>query len=196
MNWTRKMFPGRPLLNEVNERMVPCFALLNHSFFIGGIMECIDLISFLRNYYGITSSSLKINKLTHADIKILFPDIKRISLERLKKEMESIYRGEVLLVYDAHNYILPYVNPHYLVNQNIDNTINYDERMIIKIDDLELLSKDELLKLRYSVKKNMQYEDAKEITKHIREKKNPKVKLYKRQKRDLKMKMEDFYEKY
>ncbi len=165
-------------------------------FFIGGIMECIDLISFLRNYYGITSNSLKINKLTHADIKILFPDIKRISLERLKKEMELVYRGEFLLVYDAHNCILPYVNPHYLVNQNIDNTINYDERVIIKIDDLELLSKDELLKLRYNVKKNMQYEDAKEITKHIREKKNPKVKLYKRQKRDLKMKMEDFYEKY
>ena len=49
-------------------------------------MLFLDLISFLCNYYGIVNESLKFNRLTHADIKILFPFVKRSSYEKVENE--------------------------------------------------------------------------------------------------------------
>ena len=52
---------------------------------------------------------LKINKLTHNDMKVLFPDIKRTSFDNLERNSSLIYKGEIILVHDCNGYILPYI---------------------------------------------------------------------------------------
>ena len=163
-----------------------------HSFFIGGFMRSIDLVSFLCNYYGIVSKNLKINKLTHNDMKVLFPDIKRSSFDNLEHNSSLIYKGEIILVHDCNGYILPYINPHIKVDECFEDISNYEEQEIIDISELDLdkLSKEELLKLRKKLKKNHQYHDEHNVTNKIRNKKNPKVKQYKRNK--IMIRMEEF----
>ena len=58
-------------------------------------MRSIDLVSFLCNYYGIVNESLKVNKLTHADIKILFPFVKRSSYEKVENENMKVYKVQL-----------------------------------------------------------------------------------------------------
>ena len=160
-----------------------------HSFFIGGFMRIIDLISFLRNYYGIVNESLKVNKLTHTDIKILFPFIKRGSFDDIRYDDNKVYNGEIIMVHDCKNHVLPYVNPFLKVDVNLIETNNYEEDVLINLNEsiLDNLSKDELLKLRKHLKKNNQYNEQRKVTNVIRKKKDPKVKQYKIKKMMLRM---------
>ncbi len=163
-----------------------------YSFFVGGFMKSIDLISFLESYYGIVNNDLKVNKLTHKDIKILLPNIKRMSFFELEKDKSLIYNGEVIMVHDCNCNILPYINPHLKVNILFDEYDCYSEKENIYFDEMMLdnLSKDELLKLRKKLKKNGQYFEQKVVTNAIRNKKDPKIKQYKRDK--MKLRMEEF----
>ena len=140
-------------------------------------MESIDLISFLSNYYGIVNNSLKLNKLTHIDVKILFPNIKRTSFEKVNNNIASIYKGDIIMVYDAKGKILPYINPHLQISENLEKQDIYEDDELINIDyiDLDSLSKDELLTLRKKLKKNKQYKEEKKVEKAIVRKKDYQV---------------------
>ena len=157
-------------------------------------MDSIDLISFLCNFYGIVNENLKINKLTHTDIKILFPQIKRISIERLNNNLALVYNGDIILVYDCFGKILPYVNPHLQINVCPINENSYAERERINLNSLELdeLSKEELLNIRRQLKRNHKYLEEKDVVKVIRKKKDYQVTDYKRRKNMLKM--EEIYD--
>ena len=76
-------------------------------------METIDLISFLRNYYGITHEKLSFNKLTHNDILELFPFIE--VCDKSDINIEDISCGKIIGVYDNYNRVVYYYNP-YLLN--------------------------------------------------------------------------------
>ena len=152
-------------------------------------MKQVDLISFLCNYYGIVNDNLNFNKLTHFDVKILFPNVKRMNTDELKYNCDKLYTGDVILVYDYKGYILPYFNPR-LELENMRILESYIvEKEFIDISKLELdkLSKDELLKLRKKVRRNQQIRDEKIIVKAIRKKKNREVMKYKIKKKMLRM---------
>ena len=165
------------------------------SFFIGGFMRSIDLISFLSNYYGIVNNNLKINQLTHSDIKILFPYIKRSSFRDLKKDSMSIYKGDMVMVYDCKGNILPYINPHLDIHEYVIPNANYALKEVININDgcLNQMSKKQLLKLRSFLRKKHQFSDEKVVVDVIRNKKDYQVIKYKRKK--MMLRMEDFYDK-
>jgi len=152
-------------------------------------MHQIDLISFLNNYYGINNESLKMNKLTHTDVKILFPMIKRSSFSELQNNMSLVYKGELLLVYDSYGKILPYINPHLEVLDNNEYFNNYEDVTFININDIDLdkLTKDELLQLRRRLKYNHQKEEEKEVVDIIRKKKDHQTICYKKKKMLLRM---------
>ncbi len=143
----------------------------------------IDIISFLRNYLGISVDSLKQNKLTHKDLLVLFPNIKltRIPYDIAYKNPDLVYSGEYLIVYDCKHELIVYRNP--MLDNVLDDvaTDNYEQRTYIDLPtDLRSLSKDELLKLRKKVRDNREFIKADNITKEIRRKKRREPKQYRK----------------
>ena len=132
-------------------------------------MKTIDLISFLHNYYGIYHTSLRRERITHADIKLLFPYIRTCKYEDVYPE--DIVRGLVLGVYDRTNRIVYYYNPHLIVEQFEEDELTDDEEFSFEIDDYTLLSKNELLKIRRKLRLEGHKRQALMITKLIRKKK-------------------------
>ena len=68
----------------------------------------ISLTKFLARYLFLTGEDLK--RLTHDDVKILFPNLKRCTFERIKEDPKLLESREVLLVSDSHK-IIPYYVP-------------------------------------------------------------------------------------
>jgi len=149
----------------------------------------VDLISFLCNYYGIVSDSLKNNKLSHIDVKILFPNIIHIGFKELKRNYHKIHNDDVILVRDYKGEVLPYINPRLDIDKFISIVPMKIDNEKIDISDIELdkLSKDELLKLRKKLKKNQKNRDENVIVREIRRKKNHQIIKYKTKKCMLRM---------
>ena len=96
----------------------------------------ISLAKFLSRYVLLSGVDLK--KLTHEDVKVLFPDIRRCSIEKIRENPSLIYSREVILVYDGRHHI-PYYPPEVLSSEitqveldvveedkGLDNNVNYD----------------------------------------------------------------------
>ena len=158
-------------------------------------MEFVDLISFLRDFYGISNSSLKFKKLRHHDIEYLFPFIKKCPINIVT--MEEIAKGNIIAVYDKNNNIVYYYNPHLKdINNNIfDDVTDEDEEKLTLEIDISNLSKEELLKLRTKLRKNGLREEAIKITRQIRKIKEDEPREYYKRKEKIKIK-ENYYDKY
>ena len=155
-------------------------------------MNFIDLISFLRDFYGISNPSLKFKKLKHSDVKVLFPFINSCTINEVN--MEDIAKGNIIGVYDKNNMIVYYYNPH--ISEVVNNILNEEdddeEEYKVEVDILKL-SKDELLKLRSKLRKKGLQEDAIKVTKQIRKIKEEEPKAYYKKKEKLLIK-ESFYD--
>lgn len=81
----------------------------------------ISLAKFLARYYNLTGKDLK--KIRHEDVKELFPDVRRISFEDLRKKPQLLALGIVLLVNDGHRTI-PYFAPELTLKETEYNEIN------------------------------------------------------------------------
>ena len=144
----------------------------------------ISLKKFLILYCGISASSLDNIRLSHNDIKILMPNLKRSSFEYLLNNMKNLYVGKVIAVKDAYGVVLPYVcpkieeisNPTIIANNNNELgkiEINKD----LKLYQLCLLSK--------KLKKFKKYREYRNATKLIKTKVDYKAKQYKKEKKFL-----------
>lgn len=71
----------------------------------------IGLEKFLMSYYGISNNGLSELKMSHKDVKVLYPHIKRISFEQLMHNKEILYIGGVIPVKDSYGNIAPYLKP-------------------------------------------------------------------------------------
>ena len=140
-------------------------------------MKFVDLISFLRDFYGISNPSLKFKKLKHQDVRILFPFIKVCNIHDVS--MEDISQGNIIGVYDKNNMIVYYYNPHIIeIIKNIsDEELSEEKEFKLEID-ISNLSKDELLKLRSKLRKNGNREDALKVTKQIKKIKEEEPRFY------------------
>lgn len=72
-------------------------------------LKPISLVKFLNLYLGITNDVL--SKMTHSDIKILLPNLKRCSYEYAYDNSALVLRGEIIIVSDAKGIIVPYFKP-------------------------------------------------------------------------------------
>ena len=154
----------------------------------------IDLISFLRNYYGINNSSLKSNCLTHNDVKVLFPFIKRTSFDEVRRNYECSHRGVIIMVYDARGSVIPYLNPFIKnIEYDYDEVDNYcDDSEIFELDDIDILSKEELLKIRKSLRKAKAFSQEKNVIQMIRKLKENEPHDYRKRKELLLKESKDY----
>ena len=72
-------------------------------------LKSISLVKFLNLYLGITNEVL--STMTHGDIKILLPNLKRCSYEYTYDNSALVLRGEIIIVSDAKGIIVPYFKP-------------------------------------------------------------------------------------
>jgi len=149
-------------------------------------MYTIDLISFLSNYYGIAHTKLSFETLTHDDIPKLFPFIEKCSLADVV--MEKIASGDIIGVYDRYQKVVYYYNPHLKIddfNICVIERENESEEIIIDINELEKLSKEELLSLRRKLRLNNQRKDSYIINGLIKKIKKSEPKMYRKKKEKI-----------
>ena len=111
-------------------------------FFCGGsIMQqkSISLVKFLNLYLGITNEVL--SKMTHSDIKILLPNLKRCSYEYAYDNCNLILKGEIIIVSDAKGIIVPYFKPS--EEMRLNETIVFAER-VEEVNKQEVLDYNQL----------------------------------------------------
>ena len=158
-------------------------------------MVTIDLISFLKNYYGIYHSKLSFDNLKHEDILELFPFINVCNNKDVK--IEELAIGNIVGVYDKTNRVVFYHNPHCSLDtidfQMIEDTNDENKMIVVKLEDLENLSKEELLKLRRKLRINNQRKDSYMINTLIRKLKKKEPRKYRREKEKLLIKEKENY---
>ena len=150
-------------------------------------MEAIDLISFLNNYYGIAHEKLSFNKLTHEDILELFPYITVGNQKEIT--IEEITRGNIIGVYDKTKRIVYYHNPHLELEKvsvlMLKDDFDEDEKIVFTMEDLENLSKEELLILRRKLRLNNQRKESYMVNALIKKLKKKEPKEYRERKEKL-----------
>lgn len=125
----------------------------------------ISLKSFLIIFCGIYNETILQGKITHDDVKHLFPELKKVSFDYVSKNSNEIYTGKVILVKDSFGFIAPYQKP--LIEEYIDiPDINFiedkKEQAIEEIVNLENLSLYELSEL------GKKYKDENRLTEYRR----------------------------
>ena len=111
--------------------------------------NCIDLKLFLITCCGIYNKDLFSSKIRHKDVKILLPNLRRVSFDNLISNISSLYNGDVVAVRDSYGEILPYINPR----------IIYDDFEYIDILSFNNNPKSELVKKRDTIKDNLSVEE-------------------------------------
>ena len=70
--------------------------------------KSVTLSKFLSRFLMVDGMAL--TKVTHADVKMLFPTLKRSSFEYVEKHPEEVMMGRILMVNDGKK-VIPYIVP-------------------------------------------------------------------------------------
>ena len=146
----------------------------------------ISLKKFLIVYCGLYSDTMVNSNLSHKDIKILLPEIRRISFDKLISNKYMLYNGEVIAVKDSNDSVLPYINP----KQKIEEICYFDCECEQKIDDevptnIENMNIYSLEKLLKEFKENKDLISLKKVRNQIVQR-TTSVKEYKYKKNTMK----------
>ena len=126
----------------------------------------ITLAKFLSRYEFIKGRDLK--KITHEEVKELFPEIKRTTFEDVERHKELLCTGKYILVNDGKK-IIPYIVPELNYKENDYQELNREKTTGIIVDDnnydyskLSEYELRQLLRRKFSSKRN-QYLARKEL---------------------------------
>lgn len=175
-------------------------------FFVGGSMgskdkkilndlkdnNCISLRKFLMFYYGISDSNILSHNLTHKDIKVLFPDLKRVSFEYVLDNIKEVYIGTIIMVKDSIGNAVPYINPKLdiCIEYDIDIEIPEEDKdnTFEQIIDLENLNLYELIELAKKYKSNNRIKEYRKVCRIIKKRKENDLKIYHEKKEKILLK--------
>lgn len=152
----------------------------------------ISLRKFLMFYYGINDSNILSHNLTHKDIKVLFPDLKRVSFDYVLDNIKDIYTGSIIMVKDSIGNPVPYINPK--LDIHIDNDIDLElikednDNKFEEIVELENLSLYELTELAKKYKRDNRKNEYRGVCRIIKKRKDNDLKIYHEKKEKIIMK--------
>ena len=152
----------------------------------------ISLKKFLMFYYGVCESNILSHNLTHKDIKILFPYLKRASFDYVLDNIKEIYTGSIIMVRDSIGNSVPYINPKLdiciedygdmkITEEDMDKTFE-------EIIDLENLNLYELVQLAKKYKADNRINEYRHVCRLIRKRKDNDLKIYHENKEKILMK--------
>ena len=161
----------------------------------------ISLNKFFATYCGITEDNFIKKKMNHHDIKTLMPYLRRMGLLEVYKNKDWLASGKVIIVSDSYGNIAPYiVSSINIIDQNINfenNKNNSREEKLEKVILDENFSRYELVLLCRYFKEHKREEEYWVANRLLKKKKDSeKVKAYKKEKYNLKMKGREDYEEF
>lgn len=150
----------------------------------------ISLNKFLVLYCGVPKERLIDIRMSHRDIKSVFPVLKGISFEVAYKDRNSLALGKIVIVTDSYGNIGPYIVPETLtLGQDFDLVQTKKQEILENVILSENLSRYELVLLCRYYKKHNRQEEYWIATRLLKKKKDAdKVKTYKKEKYNLIMK--------
>jgi len=152
----------------------------------------ISLRKFLMFYYGISDSNIFSHNLTHKDIKVLFPDLKRVNFDYVLDNIKEIYTGSIIMVKDSIGNSVPYINQKLdiCIEDDIDIEITEEDKndTFEEIIDLENLNLYELLELAKKYKMNNRINEYRKVCRIIKKRKENDLKIYHEKKEKIIMK--------
>lgn len=84
----------------------------------------ITMAEFLYNYCCCADQNFF--KTTHDDLKRLLPELQRVSFTTANSNSELLYTGELILIRDCKNNVVPYINPF---RNGYDNIVAIEEEL-------------------------------------------------------------------
>ena len=94
--------------------------------------EVISLSKFLSRYVCMQGDNLK--RITHEEVKYLFPYLKRTSFDMIEEHKELLYMGKITLVSDGKK-IIPYYTPELEYSELEYNNLEREEDAPFEVDD-------------------------------------------------------------
>ena len=160
----------------------------------------ISLRNFLISYCNICCDGVLKNEITHKDMKILFPYLKRVSYEYVEKNLKQVYTGEILLVKDKIGNIVPYIKPEFIEYDNMDIDIDSclePKEEIEEIIELENLNYHELVLLSHKYRELNRLKEYRTVIRMIKKfKKESGMDLYHKKKEKILLKRREEDDKY
>ena len=150
----------------------------------------ISLRKFLVFYCGVCDRNILSHNLTHKDIKVLFPDLKRVSFEYVIDNIKEIYIGSIIMVKDSIGNAVPYINPKLdiCIEADIDIIEDDKDNTFEEIIDLENLSLYELAELAKRYKTDNRINEYRKVCRIIKKRKDKNLKIYHEKKEKIIMK--------
>lgn len=71
--------------------------------------QSISMTAFLMRILGVHNREIINEELTHQELAKIFPDLKRTSYDHILDDPRLVYSGQVALVRDATNAVIPYI---------------------------------------------------------------------------------------
>ncbi len=72
--------------------------------------QAVSMEEFLKRFLNINNDELIKQGLTHKELKKIFPNLRRSSFDAILDDPSMVYRGQVVLVLDSNDNVIPYVN--------------------------------------------------------------------------------------
>lgn len=150
----------------------------------------ISVQKFLSIYCGISAENILNVKISHADLKILMPQLKRVGFDSLLKDKTDLYVGNIIAVRDSYGNIAPYKSPEMELNYEsydvcVESNKDKEIKKIIVNEDLNTYELSQLCK-KFKISGRMrEFRIAYSI---LKTKKDKRVKDYKNKKLLLKIK--------
>ena len=152
----------------------------------------ISLRKFLMFYYGICDNNILSHNLTHKDIKIFLPDLKRVSFDYVLENTKEIYIGTIIMVKDSFGNCAPYINPKLdiCIEEDIDLEIIEEEKdgVFEKSVELENLNLYELVELAKKYKTDNRLNEYRKVCRIIKKRKDNDIKIYHEKKEKILLK--------
>ena len=142
-------------------------------------------------YCGICDSNIFSNNLTHKDVKVLFPDLKRVSFDYVLNNIKEIYIGSIIMVKDYIGNSVPYINPK--LDICIEDDINIeifeeDSDAFEEVIELENLNLYELVEIAKKYKTDNRINEYRKVCRIIKKRKDNDLKIYHEKKEKIIMK--------
>ena len=155
--------------------------------------EAINIKKFLM-IFNLADESILKTKISHKDLCILIPNLRRVGYDKLLKDRGMLYSGDVIAIRDSFGCVLPYLNPKLIYSQEEfyrifdcekDKT-EIEIKKIISSENLEPYELKEVCSKLLELRRFKEYKIVKRMLTKSLKYKSKKVKKYKIEKMKLK----------
>ena len=155
--------------------------------------EAISVKKFLM-IFNLADESILDKKISHKDLDILLPNLRRVGFDRLIRNKSMLHTGDVIAIRDSFGYVLPYLNPKLIYSEDEfyrvfdceQDKTDVEIKKIVCDENLEPYELKEVCSKLLELRRFKEYRVIKRMLSKSLRYNSKKVKKYKREKQMLK----------